>query len=129
MSAFAHISTLDVLPIWDGVTARTVDGREMTLAYIELAPHAVVAEHQHPNEQMGIVLAGMLRFTVGGETKELRAGDTYSIPGGVPHDVVAGPDGGVALDIFAPVRADWRRFAPSAAVATWWPSPSGPSID
>jgi quercetin dioxygenase-like cupin family protein len=121
MSAFAHLSTLQVLPIWDRVTARTVEGREMTLAYIELAPNAAVAEHLHPNEQMGIVLSGMLRFTVGGETKELRAGETYSIPGGVLHHAVAGPEGAVAIDVFSPVREDWRRFPPSPAEPTRWP--------
>jgi quercetin dioxygenase-like cupin family protein len=121
MTHFRHVSSLDVLPIWEQVTARVVEGREITMALVELAPHAVVAEHQHPNEQMGVVLSGALRFTVDGETKDLRSGDTYSIPSGVLHAVVAGPEGAVAVDIFAPVRADWRRFNAEPPRPSRWP--------
>jgi quercetin dioxygenase-like cupin family protein len=122
MTHFRHISSLNVLPIWEQVTARVVEGREITMALVELAPHAVVAEHQHPNEQMGMVLSGALRFTVDGESKDLQVGDTYSIPGGVLHDVVAGPDGAVAMDIFAPIRSDWARFRAEPPKPCRWPS-------
>lgn len=121
MTHFRHVSSLEVLPIWEHVTARTVEGREMTMALVELAPLAVVGEHQHANEQMGVVLSGALRFTVGGETKDLRAGDTYLIPSGVVHDAVAGPDGAVAMDIFAPVRSDWGRFTAEPPRPSRWP--------
>jgi len=93
----------------------------MTFALVELGPDSVVAEHQHINEQMGIVLTGLLRFTVGGETKELRPGDTYVIEGGVPHHAAAGPEGAVVIDVFSPVREDWRRFAPGPPAPARWP--------
>ena len=50
-------------------------------------------EHQHPNEQTGILIRGSLTFTIGGETRELRPGATWVIPGNVPHSVRSGPDG------------------------------------
>jgi uncharacterized RmlC-like cupin family protein len=62
----------------------------MTFAVVELDPNTAVELHQHPNEQMGVVLSGSLRFTVGAEERELRPGDTYAIPGGVPHQAVSG---------------------------------------
>jgi quercetin dioxygenase-like cupin family protein len=93
----------------------------MSFTVVELAPHSVVAEHQHPNEQIGIVLQGSLTFTIGGETRLIRAGDTYNIPGGVPHDAVAGPDGTVVIDVFSPVRADWSRFEKRSPRAPVWP--------
>ena len=68
MSHFSDASELEILQIWDGVTGRAVAGAEATLAFIELAPDAVVPEHRHPNEQTGLLLHGSLRFTVVGET-------------------------------------------------------------
>src|SRR5262245_2571283 len=121
MSAFRHVSELDVLPIWNGVVARRVEGREITFAVVDLEPNASVSQHQHPNEQVGVILKGSLRFTIGGETRDLRPGDTYVIPGGVPHDAVAGPEGTVVIDVFSPPRADWNRFAPQPASPSGWP--------
>ena len=107
MSAFSDANELEILQIWDGVTGRAVAGTEATLVLIELVPNAVVPEHQHPNEQTGLLLRGSLRFTVGGETKELKPGAMWVIPGDTPHDVVAGPDGATLAELFAPPRADW----------------------
>ena len=121
MSAFAKLSELGPLPIWNGVLGRAVQGANITMAVVELAPHCIVPEHQHPNEQLGLVLQGSLRFTIGGEQRELVAGDTYNIPANVPHGVVTGPDGAVAIDVFAPVRADWSQFAPLGPQPPRWP--------
>lgn len=121
MSAFARLSDIRTLPIWNGVLGRAVQGEQMTLAVVELDPDSVVPEHQHPNEQLGVVLQGTLTFTIGGERRALVAGDTYTIPSNVPHDVVTGPGGAVVLDVFAPVRADWSRFASEAPQPPRWP--------
>jgi quercetin dioxygenase-like cupin family protein len=121
MAVFRPVSDLDIVPIWNGVTARAVVGREMTFAVVELDPNTAVELHQHPNEQMGVVLSGSLRFTVGTEERELRPGDTYAIPGGVPHQAVSGPGGAVVVDVFSPVREDWQRFSPEAPRRCRWP--------
>jgi quercetin dioxygenase-like cupin family protein len=112
MSVFTSLADIPPLPIWTGVLARAVEGREVTFAIVELDPNAVVGQHQHPNEQLGIILKGSLRFNIGDESRDLCVGDTYVIPADVPHDAVAGPEGAVVVDVFAPVRADWRKFAP-----------------
>jgi quercetin dioxygenase-like cupin family protein len=121
MNPFAKLSELGVLAIWPGVVARAVEGAHLTLAVVELAPNSVVPEHRHPNEQLGIVLKGSMVFTIGGERRDLIAGDTYNIPGNVPHDVAAGAQGAVALDVFSPVRADWSTFAPGPPQPPQWP--------
>jgi quercetin dioxygenase-like cupin family protein len=122
MSAFQHLSALQIVPIWTGVIARRVEGRHVTFAVVELEPNSLVAEHRHPNEQVGIIVKGRLRFKVGAEVRDLREGDTYVIPGGVPHEALAGPDGAVAIDVFSPVRGDWSRFTPEAPrPALKWP--------
>jgi quercetin dioxygenase-like cupin family protein len=121
MGAFTSISELDLQRIWDGVHGRTVHGDRLTLSVIELDPDSVVPEHRHEHEQLGLCLGGSLRFRVGDETRELQAGDTWSIPSDVPHEVHVGPDGAVVLDVFAPTRDDWRTAERVDSRAPRWP--------
>jgi quercetin dioxygenase-like cupin family protein len=107
MSAFSHIDELEVLQVWDGLIGRAVVGSEASLVVIEIEPGTAVPEHSHPNEQTGILLRGSVTFTVGDETKELRPGAMWVIPGGVPHAVVAGPEPVFLVELFAPPREDW----------------------
>ena len=121
MTIFSSLNEIPPQRIWDGVLARVVEGDRMSFAVVELAPNSIVARHQHPNEQIGIVLRGSFTFTIGDERRLLRTGDTYNIPAGVPHDAVTGPEGAVVIDVFAPVRADWSRFAREAPTPPVWP--------
>jgi unsaturated pyranuronate lyase len=121
MSAFANLSQLGPLAIWPGVLARVVQGAQITMAVVELSPNGVVSEHSHQNEQLGMVVQGSMTFRIGGERRELVAGDTYVIPSNVPHDVVAGREGAVAIDVFSPVRADWGRHATVPVQPPLWP--------
>ncbi len=121
MSAFAKLADLRPLPIWDGVMGRSVQGAHITMGVLELEPNSVVPEHQHVNEQLGMVLEGTMTFTIGGERKDLGAGDTYTIPANVPHGVVTGPKGAVVIDVFSPVRADWARLTPGTPQPPRWP--------
>jgi quercetin dioxygenase-like cupin family protein len=107
MTPFDHWDEIVPLKVWDGVVARAVDGKEATLAAIELEPDTVVPEHSHVNEQTGMLIRGSLTFRIGDETKELTPGSTWVIPAHVPHDVVAGPGGAFLIELFAPPRADW----------------------
>ena len=121
MSAFRALADIKPLPIWNGILARVVEGTEMTFAVVELDAHAVAALHQHPNEQIGVVLHGTLTFKIGDEMRELRVGETYEIPGNLPHEATAGPEGAVVIDVFSPIRADWRRFSPVPPRTPVWP--------
>jgi quercetin dioxygenase-like cupin family protein len=94
--------------IFPGVHIRTCSAEKMMLSVVDIEPHAVVEEHQHPHEQVGMVLEGRAIFTIGGEDKELQAGDLYRIPGNVRHKVVALGERVRALDIFYPVREEYR---------------------
>ena len=94
--------------IFPGVTISTCSAEKMMLSYVELQPHAVVAEHSHHHEQVGIVLEGRAIFFIGAEEKTLSKGDMYRIPGNVKHRVVALEEPVKALDIFTPIREDYR---------------------
>ncbi len=94
--------------IFPGVTITTAACEKMMLSYVDLAPHSVVAEHSHPHEQVGILLEGKALFTIGGEEKLLTKGDMWRIPGNVKHKVVTLDEPTKALDIFTPIREDYR---------------------
>ena len=68
-----------------------------------------------------MLLAGTLRFRIAGDERRLVPGETWRIPANVPHDVAAGPEGAVALDVFAPVRSDWDALARDEPQPPRWP--------
>jgi quercetin dioxygenase-like cupin family protein len=121
VGAFNSLSSLDLQRIWDGVHGRVVHGGRITLGVIELDPESHVPEHRHENEQLGMCLSGALVFRVGDETRELGVGDTWSIPGNVPHEVHVGPEGAVVIDVFVPPRDDWREAERIDARPVRWP--------
>ena len=121
MSAFESLTSLDLQRIWEGAHGRVIHGERITLGVIELDADSVVPEHSHEHEQLGICLSGSLVFRVGDESRELRAGETWSIPGNVPHEVHVGPDGAVVLDVFAPTRDDWREAPQAERREPRWP--------
>jgi quercetin dioxygenase-like cupin family protein len=94
--------------IFPGVDIFTTHGQHLMLSLVEMEPHAIVEEHQHPHEQLGLMLEGQAEFTIGGQRRVLSAGDMWRIPGGVPHRVVAGDRPVRALDVFYPIREDYR---------------------
>ncbi|HKW60658.1 MAG TPA: cupin domain-containing protein [Candidatus Dormibacteraeota bacterium] len=118
---FSPLAELRPYAIWNGVTARVANGDRMTLASVDLGPNVAVPEHHHENEQLGIVVHGTLRFTIGDESRELGPGDTYVIPSNVPHHVVAGPEGCTVIDVFAPTRADWEKLPRREPSPPDWP--------
>jgi len=109
-NAFEHLSKIRPRTLREGVTARAVVGERMTLAVVDLAPDSVVPMHNHENEQLGFVLQGSVTMQIAGGKRELKAGDTYTIPSNVPHEATAGPQGATVVDVFAPLRADWEKL-------------------
>ena len=95
----------------EGVAARFVAGGRMMFSFVHLAPGAEMPLHDHPHEQLGYMLEGSMLLTIGEEERLLRPGDAYAIPGGVKHRAVGGPEGGLALDVFAPPREEYLALA------------------
>lgn len=121
MGALDELAAIRPLKIWDGVIARAVEGDRVSLAVVELEPERVVPEHSHENEQLGIVVRGSVMFRVGTEVRDLGPGGTWRISANTPHEVHAGPDGAVVIDVFAPVRADWHGLESLDAQTPRWP--------
>jgi quercetin dioxygenase-like cupin family protein len=92
----------------DLVTRQVLHCDTMTVSRLELRKGAVVPMHSHPNEQITMIETGALRFELDGKEVVVRAGEMLQIPGRLPHSVIALEDS-VAIDLFSPVREDWRR--------------------
>ena len=97
----------EILP---GVKRRILtDGNGVMLVLYQIAPRTTFPMHTHPHVQAGVFLDGAGRFRVGDRTYDMRKGSSYSIPGGVPHELVTGAEGTtVVLDVFVPEREDFR---------------------
>lgn len=95
----------------DGVTAKPLFGEGAMLNLVELGAGAVVARHSHPHEQLGMILRGSMTLIVAGEEHRLEEMDGYVLPGEVEHEGIAGPRGALVLDVFRPVREDYRQAA------------------
>jgi quercetin dioxygenase-like cupin family protein len=121
VAAFEDLRTLAPAPIWEGIVARSVHGERLTLSIVELDPGAIVAEHSHEHEQLGMVIRGEMDFRVGDERRVLGPGETWRIPSNTPHEATAGPEGAVVIDVFAPGRADFRAMKPLEPRPPLWP--------
>lgn len=93
--------------IFPGVHIYTTHADKMMLSLVEMDPHAVVEEHSHPHEQMGLMLEGEAEFIIGGQSQQVGPGEMWRIPGGVKHKVIAGDAPVRALDVFHPIREDY----------------------
>lgn len=94
--------------LFPGVDICTAAGDAIMLSFVEFEPGAVVETHSHPHEQMGVLLEGELTFIIAGERHVLAPGDMWRIPGNVEHSAIAGNAPVQALDVFHPVREDYR---------------------
>lgn len=59
----------------------------------EWAPDTVVASHTHPFDVDALVTQGELWLSCEGRTRHLKAGDTFALARGVPHEERYGPQG------------------------------------
>lgn len=106
---FVHFDQVRSFELVEGVTGRPLFGEGAMLNLIELEPGAVVPLHSHEHEQLGIVLRGTLGLVVDGVAHEMGPLEGFVLPGGVPHSAYAGPEGSLQLDVFRPVREDYRE--------------------
>lgn len=67
---------------------------------------AIGAMHHHPHTQITYVVSGRFEFTIAGEKKIVKAGDSMLKKDGIEHGCVCLEEG-ILLDIFTPMREDF----------------------
>ncbi len=105
---------------WDGldreVVRRGVEragfrGENVLLVMNWLEPGMEVNPHSHPFEQVAYIVQGHMRFTVGDDVFEAGPGSVIRIPPNVVHcGEPIGEDKVLNLDVFSPIREDYRHL-------------------
>ncbi|MAQ12441.1 MAG: cupin domain-containing protein [Chloroflexota bacterium] len=108
MSYFIDAASREPLELVPGARTRTFWGEQMLFSLVEVDADSEVPLHTHPHEQGGIIVEGELEMGVDGEVKLLKPGDMYIIPGNVEHYARAYTTKAKALDIFSPVREEFK---------------------
>ena len=93
----------------EGITTRIFCGDQAMLSVVRIEPHAEGVVHAHPQEQWGMLLEGECTRVQGGEEIQMKAGDFWHTPGGVPHTVRTEDQGAVILDVFSPPRDEYKK--------------------
>jgi quercetin dioxygenase-like cupin family protein len=94
-----------------GVSRTAFRGDNALMVMNWLEPGMEVRPHSHPFEQLAYILSGRVKFTIGDEIVEVGPGEVVRIPPDVMHcGEPVGNEVAVNLDIFAPVRDDYRHL-------------------
>ena len=95
------------------VSRKMITGERLMIAEVLMTKGAVVAAHDHHNEQVTYILKGCLRFwfdehadAPGDVYTDVREGEVLTIPGMVRHRAQALEDT-IDIDVFNPPRQDW----------------------
>lgn len=90
-----------------GVTRRVLaHGGTLMAVEVNFEQGAIGPLHSHPHEQLTTVLSGEFEFTIGDETRIVRAGDTLYKKPNIIHGCVC-LQAGRLLDTFTPLREDF----------------------
>lgn len=85
-----------------------LDGKHMTFFLVEIPAGKKVPIHHHPNEQMGICLAGEAEFVSKNQIRTVKKGMVYRFEPNEEHGVnVRGTENGLFLDVFSPPRSEY----------------------
>lgn len=114
---WTHHDELPEFPTLPGITLRVIAGPQLMTAWIRMEPNIVLPEHQHPHEQLGVVIEGAVRLTIDGETRDLGVGHAYNVPSQLPHGGTSGPEGCLLLESFTPPREDYVAMSEEARAA------------
>jgi quercetin dioxygenase-like cupin family protein len=69
-------------------------GYHIVTVIAEIGPSQLAGRHTHPGVDTGYVLDGAATLLVEGKPdQELKTGDSYAVPAGVPHDIKTGDKG------------------------------------
>ncbi len=104
---FFYHKNANPTPCEEGVTRRILSyTNDLMMCEITFKKGAKGNMHSHPHLQITYIVKGSFLFTIDGETKEVKAGDSLYMPSDSVHGTVALEDS-VLVDVFSPMRADF----------------------
>ena len=85
-------------------------GEKMNVMHWDMADGSKVKDHNHTEEQFGLVIRGELELTIEGKVFRVRAGDGYFVPSEQWHSFVA-VGSTEAIDVFSPIKREYANPA------------------
>lgn len=104
---FIDLNSENVKTLFPGFEGRFVHSENLTIAYWNIKKDSILPAHSHIHEQITHILSGKLELKVADETQIVEPGIVAVIPSNIVHSAIALTDC-VALDVFTPVREDYR---------------------
>jgi len=105
---FFRTRELDAVDMLPGIQRRAVWLDHVMLTFFTFQPGSLVPEHAHEHEQITVVTRGAMAFSLGSETRTLRAGEGVCIPPDVPHSARILDEETEAYDACSPPREDYK---------------------
>lgn len=102
-----HLNEIKGKELTKGILGKYVHGSGMTAGWVTIKAGSDLAVHQHPHEQITIMLEGKMEMKVGDDIHHLEPGAILVIPSNTPHGAVAHTDC-TLIDVFNPIREDYR---------------------
>jgi quercetin dioxygenase-like cupin family protein len=100
----------EVQGLRSGASRCTISGEKMTIVKAEIKPGTQFDGrlHNHPSEQVVIMLEGRIKLRIEDEERWLEPGDVACIPEGLYHGATGvGESGARYLEMFSPIRVDY----------------------
>ena len=90
-----------------GIKRQMVVGEKVMVCRFTFDPFVVTPVHSHPHEQITMVIAGKVKFTVDGLAVIAAPGDVLHFPPNNSHGATMLDEEVVLIDIFSPIREDF----------------------
>jgi quercetin dioxygenase-like cupin family protein len=105
---WGKLEEFEAIEIAKGVKRKVFYQDRMMLVCFEIDPPVTFPMHKHEHEQLGFVLQGKAKFTIGEDTKIIEPNTFYKIPSNVEHGAeILGSEKAIFIDIFSPIREDF----------------------
>lgn len=107
---FDQFGKLPEREVLKGVHLRVLPGDKLMFSFVRFERHSIVPTHQHPHEQIGVILEGEMELWISDDRRTLRRGDVYAIPSNVPHGGETKKTTCLVLDAFHPLREEYVKL-------------------
>lgn len=94
-----------------GASSRVITGKNIQVSYLAMEPGSLFDRHNHPEDQLMLVLRGGCREIIIDGEQDMKTDDALFLPSDMVHGANIGPMGCDAIDVFWPARPDYDEKA------------------
>src|SRR4030095_11132865 len=126
MNGAQHLnwSEIPIEHVAEGIERQMIVGKSLMICRSRFAPFLVTPEHEHPHEQISIIVSGRVRFFVKGIERIASPGDVLHFPPHCWHGATMMDQEVVLIDVFSPMREDFLNVQKSRILSESNPLPT-----